>query len=304
MEKFSELKLPEQFQCYEDMMTKLLNVTSENFEDTLKFFHEIVNSKKIVCETFPHYISYAIRIRPRSSKILHNIYDDFAKRYLIVSLDSDVKSNNSSDYNQGTVCHMCETDDIEKLTKVAANPHFNFQMTDDNNTSIIDIAAMHGSVKCFVFLHKNGAKFSKNTISYALESRNQEIINILRENGHKVSIKDAIKYHYHDIVDSILEKNPNEYIPFKEALMSYNFRAVCYLYEDGIDLNEKIHESMYDHYLPLIAAIKSGSVEMVKLLLSFKADPNCLVNQEIYNFSIILIIFIRNSSLLHSTIHL
>ena len=50
--------------------------------------------------------------------------------------------------------------------------------------SLIDISCLYGSLKCFKYLLLNKCEITKQTLHYSIAGGNQEIINILKENGH------------------------------------------------------------------------------------------------------------------------
>ena len=54
----------------------------------------------------------------------------------------------------------------------------------DSSFSLIDFCCFFGSLKCFKYLLLNKCEITKKTLKYSIAGGNQEIINILKENGH------------------------------------------------------------------------------------------------------------------------
>lgn len=241
MVSFQNAKAPDEFACFEQMMNSLLNLTSENFNNTVETLKNFLDNRKICPEYFPIYISYVLEIRPNITKLLIDLYSILSKNYEFKATIDTTKYNLSgqkSTYLEGTACHCCEIDDIAKLTDIASNPFFDFNMADDNSINIIDIAAQNGSINCFKFLKQKGANFTKATLTNALKSGNTEIIKVLIDNGQTISLEKAIRYHYHDAAAKLLEGKEDALFDSYWAVESFNFKAVSFLCENDLDVNE------------------------------------------------------------------
>ena len=135
-------------------------------------------------------------------------------------------------------------DDIDELMKLlidknmSVHDSLNFDSieyikTYSSNISIIDYAALHGSVKCFKYAIMNDAKYYQDTQKFAIEGGNVEIIHILEQKGAKFEnlYMDAIGYHRNDIADW-LYNNTNvkipEYCDSSEFFGKFNYPAAFF----------------------------------------------------------------------------
>ena len=102
------------------------------------------------------------------------------------------------------------------LISSSLNP---FHLFDDMKINLIEMAAFHGSIKCFKFFMLNGMDINEKITKYAIAGGNIEIIKILNSKGmiFNECLKICIAYHWHFIYDDI----------FKGSVLSEEILRMC-----------------------------------------------------------------------------
>lgn len=98
----------------------------------------------------------------------------------------------------------------------------------------LDRCAMLSSIRCFKYLLLNNCKISENIISKAIMGGSIDIINILEQEGKKVSKDDilvSISYHQKEIFHWILDQ-----FEYDKSYLVYN----CILNFDNIEIHEAL----------------------------------------------------------------
>ena len=105
---------------------------------------------------------------------------------------------------------------------------------------------------------------------YSFAVGNQEIINILKENGHSFEeyLKTSVKYHRYELTTWLLENYKCQPVPLHKCIQYYNFDAFLYFLEHGHSL-KKIDRfnRTYLHNASMI-----GNLSIVKYLIEKGAN--------------------------------
>lgn len=238
-----------------------------------------------------------------------------AERFLLALIDAELinSSFESKLKRSGRKCRLqeiIEEDDVESLKDLFLSPDFEinelhefkipqFATLDiEKEFTLIELAAVNGSISCFRFLFINGASHDGIT-RMAVSGGNVEIIQILEQAGirpYKSCIVFAIRFHRIEIFDWFTAQFPE---------IDYSFDCIKYEFVHGINMMEAFcPQEIFDeicasgivslvkeflHYFTLHvetglkAACLHGHIEIVKLLLSV---PSININE--YNVNHLL----------------
>ena len=96
--------------------------------------------------------------------------------------------------------------------------------------SLLDFAALNGSIKIFKFLLMNNQNLSDNTCEMAVAGGNQEIIKLLEEKNQNLAdcLITSIKFNRYEITDYILSHYTCQTIPISLCISSFNIRAIYF----------------------------------------------------------------------------
>lgn len=180
-------------------------------------------------------------------------------------------------------------DDVDALTEFASQPSFNvnsyiIRYSRDTppiiemehrmqiTLTLIDIAAMFGSVRCFKYLQVLGAEITSTTKKMAVFGGSLEIIRILDSSGEDLQdcIEFAASSFRNDVFDWLLdtkydESNENAIIDaFHSAAKYGNYYALMKLYNKAI--NFEYHNG--NKYTALQLAILNNHCLMIEALMS------------------------------------
>ena len=261
-------------------------------------------------------------------------FNEFFKSIGIEEDDSIDKNIYYDGYPKNTLQYMIKIDDISSFEKEFAvqkvffeksNPkqnilnmkfsvspfdYYNIEIdsfsrpeTVNYRKTLIQIAGYYGSVKCFKFLLKQGAKINNQVTYDVIAGKNEEIMEICDEESPNTMTKDdiricAIKYHISHLyfINDITSKqkhtiSQNSLISFNySAYMdifhrygrtkndfhfaaNYGYFSICeFLLENGADIDERNS----DGDTPLMCAASSGYWMLCKYLLSKNADTKAV----------------------------
>lgn len=183
-----------------------------------------------------------------------------------------------------SIGHSITYDDVDKLIEYTSSNDFDPKFYEQNlerrkrqvffglqQYTPIELAAKHGSIKCFKFLMMNGTLKSANINKYAVEGGNLEIIHILSQNGYdfRHALQSAIAFHQQDIADWILTNYSYINVPVVNCIESYNIRAAVFFLENGLSINGGSEE-----ITPLCQACSNNLFCIAKYLIDNGADVN------------------------------
>ena len=139
---------------------------------------------------------------------------------------------------ENSIGYFIVLDDVEKLVfSLSGIETKTCEIKADNKSySIIDYSAKCGAVKSFKYLLVNDCALMPKTLKYAIKGGNEEIIQILVQNGFVFNyfLETAIKYHHNEIGNWLIENyRQGEIDPFV-CLRYENTLGFCYFLFNGI----------------------------------------------------------------------
>ena len=196
--------------------------------------------------------------------IINAIYhDDYDTLYSILL--------SKHDFNFDEVIDEDESYAYENLLRLT---NFSFDYT------LLDIAALFGSVKCFKYIFLNMESIPESTALYAIQGGSIEIVQILNQKDIDFSecFNLSIRYHQYELAEWILLNCDSYDTPLSGCLLYYNFKAFLY-YSNHYDLTDQHANDNYpipsDSYDALHAACYIGHLPLVKYLIE-----NCKMNKD------------------------
>ena len=198
-------------------------------------------------------------------------------------------------YTENSIEKMIKYDEIENFTSIpniediikSYKPRFyrgvdssiyphssNFEYPDE---TMLNLAALHGSIRCFKFLLLNGEEITQQTCENAVKSGDNEIIRICTHQSPETSnyfcnlLEFAIRLHRNEVANWILTNYVTEPLDFEVILISNNMEMFLQLLDTGFDVNKSIKKGNIDRY-PIDIALASSNIEVVKLLIKLGAD--------------------------------
>ena len=143
---------------------------------------------------------------------------------------------------------------IEIMVDVGADLDYSYnsELHDTTPQRVIDVAAQRGSLEMVKVLLNNRASLSGDTLTYAVRSRNEDLIHFLLERGADIN-----------------SKGSQGMTAFEEALRVRNDRIIILLRARGalVDLKNPVHASA-----ALRAASEVGDVAFIKYLLQLECQ--------------------------------
>ena len=99
-------------------------------------------------------------------------------------------------FNYSYSISLSPTFDITKEHKLKKYGYYYYLFDSSSSISLIDFCCFFGSLKCFKYLLLNKCEITEFTLKYSIAGGNQEIINILKENGHSFEecLETSVKY--------------------------------------------------------------------------------------------------------------
>ncbi|EAY05872.1 hypothetical protein TVAG_284550 [Trichomonas vaginalis G3] len=124
----------------------------------------------------------------------------------------------------GSLGNSIKNDDLDKLIEYSADPKFSVEQRIFQN-SLLELAALYGSLNCFKFLQVKGAKFTEKTVMNSIKSDNYEIFHIAEQNVkiNKKMLDEAILQHNDPIINYIIDKYSINY-SYSACAKSFNFK--------------------------------------------------------------------------------
>ena len=131
---------------------------------------------------------------------------------------------------------LIKKDDAKGLSVfLSKNPEMNIKTRETKNSlSLIDFSCFHGSLKCFTYLLLNQCEITKETLQCSIEGGNQEIVHILKENGHSFEdtcLETSVKYHRYELTKWLNENYKCKPVSLPKCIECYNFDAFLYFLE-------------------------------------------------------------------------
>lgn len=245
------------------------------------------------------------------TQVREHLHSSRIKYFLDIQSDSDflndfysfrkmISNDNVEELKQAFISPDFDINQIQILNawKLVEIPLYNFE-----RMTLIEYAALYGSIACFRFLYINNAELNRKVEKYdgyyesyminmAVAGGNVEIIQILEQAGiipDESCFEFAIRFHRVEIFDWLVDQFPE-----------FDFSILCFEYEfiHGINRIDKVdaekalaisiernisflvrllipHVSVYDDET-LSRACELGYTEIVKFLLTF---PSINVNE-------------------------
>ena len=171
------------------------------------------------------------------------------------------------------------TIDITKQQKLAKFGYYFYLFGCNWNCdsiSLIDFCCLFGSLKCFKYLLLNKCKITTkgfhNTLKYSIAGGNQEIINILKENGHSFEeyLETSVYYHRYELTHWLNENYKCEPVSLPTCIEYFNIDAFLYFLEHGHSLEETdciertcLHHASFIGSLPIVQFLveKGANIE-------------------------------------------
>ena len=145
--------------------------------------------------------------------------------------------------------------------------------------SLLNLAALLGSAKCFKYFHMNNIKINNQTPQFAIKGGNNEIIQILNQNGlsFKNCFEVSIEYNRYVLTDWLLTHYECEKIKLSKCVRYYNYEAFIFLFQNGDFLQEdaidiSLGESYFSRKETLHVACHTGCLPLTQYLLSHNCN--------------------------------
>ena len=161
-------------------------------------------------------------------------------------------------------------------TQINDNIKYSWQMP-----SMLEYAAMQGSLDTFKYLLLNGAEITESLSNFAIRGGNYEIIHILEREKHvcfnEQDLITAVKYNRNDLVDYIVNNYNQKHSLYSlfEAVDDYNIHYFLDHFNLFNDLKNEFNKNpinwieMWHQKRALIhIAAKNGFIDLVNLILS------------------------------------
>ena len=118
-----------------------------------------------------------------------------------------------------------------QITKKQNPQGFYFDLFEYSSISLIDFCCFFGSLNCFKYLLLNKCEITKETLKCSIAGGNQEIINILKEKGHKEfeeCLETSVQYHRYELTTWLNEYLKCKPFPLPKCIKYYNIDAFLY----------------------------------------------------------------------------
>ena len=315
----------------------IININKETFSkcfDELRKFLENYQSSETT-----EYISYllyiTINIRPKSRKLIAELVKgllqnsffrecNFNKYLPVLTIVKELQSNNQPEielYNEGSFGKIIFDDNIDDFIRLGLTKEQHafyscsidtFMQIEKREYSLFEMAALHGSVKCFKYILINDKKINKSICKFAVIGGSKEIINILIANEIDFSscASTCIAYHRIDLYDLILNDSNIDSSSINECMTFINNAALCYIENNfgilairnhidnntlklpllhgninaymfflkGIDISSIFNEKDKNGNTLLHYACLKGFLKISELMMQNGANPNSLNN--------------------------
>ena len=164
------------------------------------------------------------------------------------------------------------TIDITKEQELEWRVYYCYLFDSPSFISLIDFCCFFGSLKCFKYLLLNKCEITEETLEYSIAGENQEIINILKENGHSFEecLETSVRYHRYELTNWLNENYKCEPVSLPTCIQYYNLDAFLYFLEHGHSIDEiDEHGETCLHI-----ASKIGNFQIVEYLIEKGSDIN------------------------------
>ena len=233
----------------------IINVNKETLEncfDDLKKYIEN-NKNKETIEHIAYILSIAVHIRPRSRRkivelikllLSASLLPEYCLRNhpTLTTMLKEVNLANPQEmqyYEENTIGNAIFEDNIEVLGKEHFSEKYemfsrsieSFGFLDNRNFSMIELAALHGSIKCFKYLLLNSCETNKSISKLAVIGGNKEIITILMNKGIDFNDCSLVCFSYHriDLYESLITKSSIDSASINQCIKFNNNAALCYI---------------------------------------------------------------------------
>ena len=87
-------------------------------------------------------------------------------------------------------------------------------------------------MKCFKYLLLNKCEITEFTLKYSIAGGNQEIINILKENGHSFEecLETSVKYHRYELATWLNKNYKCKPVLLPTCIWYYNIDTLLYFF--------------------------------------------------------------------------
>ena len=245
----------------------------------------------------------------RNKSIKSDILKDFISYYNPDKIDQYKNMRNKGEPDDELTKSLIN-DDVDKLQSIVTNSKIDFTKRDVpiniyseqkrgkfKQYSLINYAAMFGSIKCFKYLLLNHAEINKNTFPCAIKGGNIEIIKIADEKSSKINsddsidaIKLTIKNHQNDLFDWILENKYANKLNFeikskllKKSVKYGNAHSFIEIMNTGFDFKDFLQS-----FINISA--KNGFYRFFKLIIALngkEAIDQIIIDEKNHEFPFI-----------------
>lgn len=202
-------------------------------------------------------------------------------------LNKDTKARETINAIQADNCDQIQT--VHAQTNLSLSSKIPFASSQINDgikhawqmPSMLEYAAMQGSLDTFKYLLLNGAEITENLSSYAIRGGSYEIIHIVEKEG-RIQFKDsdmitAVKYNRNNLADYLADNYNKKHSLYSlfEAFDDYNIEYFLNHFQLLNELNELNPKTATVNYIEmwhqkrslLHIAAKNGFTDFVRLLL-------------------------------------
>lgn len=293
------------FSEIENLLTKFEFEFEEQKYGIIELITHILRCRPLLEHLFESIIRYFISKHPEVYQTIINKDEEDVVKYLVQIKVVDPKDTTYEffdfSYKINPLIKIINNDNLDLFQQKASEPDFdiNISLSIDENQNclkIIDYAARIGAINCFKYLYINNATLDRyNSINYAIEGGNSEIIHLIEQKGIEINescILKAIEFHHNDILDWLLERFPDHKLKnvfIEECVKHMNIHGLMYVDEINpsyvflTNLWEKTNNIIYQtivnyasKYRSFVEACRKGNIDIVKKYLCNNVDVNCL----------------------------
>ena len=291
-----------------DVIETIFAIEEKNLEETKgKIMNYLVSHGRGRLQMIVSCIGKACVVRPKERETIAELFSSLKEKFemkdteltfndielrCVLEQKGLIPTKYHDDFNaftfgeEGTIERAIFNDDIDELQHIVASQSFNVSETlisiygffrledcfpaDEPILTLLDEAALFGSVKCFKYLLLNGVEISKDTCCYAIAGGNNEIVHLCEQKGMKFEhcLINAIKYHRFDLFEWLILHFSNDRIDVASCFEYCNEPAIYYYIHCG----GKLQGLRHDKTSTLHLAASSGLIEMIKYLLDEGLD--------------------------------
>ena len=189
--------------------------------------------------------------------------NEFLHKYFPDKIE-DFRKMRESDQPDDEIVKAIINDDVDILQKIMNNhpslttviPYNLFDsLSEEENVSFINYAALNGSIKCFKFLLLNHSVIDKSSLYYAVLGKNIEIIRIVDQDYNKKGIDADYCFNSYDFYHKKIEKY-KIFAPIFPAIIKHQNDVFDWILEQKYINKDKTNNALFDIAL---LAVQNGN---------------------------------------------